>query len=291
MKRVQIITTVAALILGASAERIVLQNSGDSKVCQDTYIEETINTSYADEKYMGLELGSCPSCHEKRILIKYDLSSVPKDKEIKSAKLGLYCNTDNASTGSNAKVYYPKANWIQDEADWFESSTGNKWNNEGGDIGLKPVATFEVQNNAADSWFEFDLTETIKEYVSGEKENRGFIILLDDIDNLYIESSEAENESHRPKLTIETEGTAILNALSGDISALNTVLLENEIRVSGMNGAQVSLSMYTLSGKKVASGSVGTSLAILSTEGLAKGAYLLNISIGTNVTSRLIRLQ
>lgn len=291
MKKIQLASTIAALVLGVSAEKIVLQNSGGSNVCQDTYIEETINSSFSDKKYMGLELGDCPSCHEKRILIKYDFSSIPSGKEIQSATLTLYCNTDNASTGSTAKVYYPKADWKEDEADWFESSTGNKWNKEGGDIGLKALATFEIPNNAANSFIEFDLTETVADYISGEKENRGFIILLDDIDNLYIESSEAEDESLRPKLTIDLEGTAVVQNTAPTGAVFNTSVTEKEIRISGLSGNDASLSLFSLTGKKLYSKSVSASHAALSTEGIAKGAYLLQVISEASVTSQLVRVR
>lgn len=291
MKKIQLTSTLLALVFGVSADKIVLQNSGDSKVCQDTYLEETINNSYAEEKSLGLEVGSCPSCHEKRILIKYDLSSVPKDQDINSAVLSLYCTEDNASTGSNAMVYMPKADWVQSEADWFEYSEGNKWNKEGGDIGLKALATFEVKNDATDSWFEFDLTETIKEYVSGEKENRGFIILLDDVDNLYLESSEAENESQRPKLTIFTGETSVVAVSKSALNSFDYNVAGNEIRVRNIEGNDALISLYTLQGKEVSSVGVVTSSASLKTDELAKGSYVLRVTSALGTTSKLVQIQ
>lgn len=56
------IEKVVALLLGIIsllfAETIILQNSGDKIVCEDTYMEETINEPFSEKKSLEAEVGT-----------------------------------------------------------------------------------------------------------------------------------------------------------------------------------------------------------------------------------------
>lgn len=274
------------------ADKIVLQNVGGKNVCEDTYIEETINTPYNEEKQLGLEVGSCPSCHEKRILMRYDLSSLPNAEEITSAKISLYCSIDNSSTGATAEAYYPKADWVANEVDWFESKEGVKWNNEGGDIGLSALASAELADDAKDHWIELDVTKTIKEYVNGDKENRGFLILVDDIDNLYIESSESETDKYRPKLTVYTGDTPIIpssQAAQNNFTIIQTGTRDFKIVLDQSGNAEIQL--HNSIGKLLTKKMTQRGEALVSTKGLAQGSYILSVHQNGKSYSQIIQLR
>lgn len=46
------------LVFSVFSETIILSNSGSGNVCKDTYIEETINSSFYEGKALEMEVGT-----------------------------------------------------------------------------------------------------------------------------------------------------------------------------------------------------------------------------------------
>lgn len=89
------------------------------------------------------------------------------------------------------------------------------WNNSGGDWydkngvlqGSAPYATITINGDQVpdNRYYEFDVTELVKEYVSGKYENTGFLIKARDEDENYIAfySSDWQERNEQLKLVIE----------------------------------------------------------------------------------------
>lgn len=287
MKQKHMVALLLASATLLTAETIVLQNRGDATPVQDTYIEETINTSFSDKATLESEVGTCVACHEKRIFIKFDLSTLPPADKIAKAEIQIYCKDDPISLSSFGQVYLPKKDWKEDEVDWFEATSGEKWSSEGGDLGLKEVTSIEYEDVMKEKWATFDVTETIKSMKSGDVTNRGFVIINDKTDHLYFESSESESEELRPKLVIESTETPIVLSQKYIQDFISIEQNATALIVADKNESIRSLALFSLSGKQVA---VTENASTLSTGSIAIGTYILSGVVSSGTFSQLIRI-
>ena len=110
-------------------------------------------------------------------LIWFDLSSIPSNAQIVSAKLSLYCSGHLAGSNqiSMHRVLVP---WTE-KANWYTYDGVNEWKKEGGtdrrDIDRAIEATTEVPQigDKAPQWFDFEVTNMVQKWVSKEAPNYG----------------------------------------------------------------------------------------------------------------------
>jgi hypothetical protein len=135
------------------------------------------------------------------ILIKFDISEIPKSHRIDSATLYLYYYawTENNPAGRPLTVYKVIEDWSEDTV------THN----------TQPVSE-EVVSPSANipdfhgTWMTLDLTEDVKIFHKGEKTNYGWKIMDEtywgtfDIPAAYFYSKESGNENYHPYLEIRT---------------------------------------------------------------------------------------
>lgn len=143
----------------------------------------------------------------RRVLIKFDLSTLPSDATITSAVLSLFCITDFSSNARTYRVYRLKRAWVESQATWNIYSTGNNWSTAGGfhvddceqtDIGSRAFSATETLNQFKD----FALTPTTKADLDL---GNGWLIKADtETDDGYnFDSSDGATAGQRPKLVIE----------------------------------------------------------------------------------------
>ncbi|HII02644.1 TPA: DNRLRE domain-containing protein, partial [Methanosarcinaceae archaeon] len=104
--------------------------------------------------------------------------------------------------------------WNPDYVTWNSSGLDTPWVNAGGDWydrnnvsqGSTPYATITLNGSDVpdNSYHELDVTGLVKEYVSGEYENTGFLIKARTESGNYVAfcSSDYEDENQRPVLTV-----------------------------------------------------------------------------------------
>jgi uncharacterized membrane protein len=112
------------------------------------------------------------------------------------------------------EVYRPASTWNPGYVSWNMKDKGIAWKNPGGDWydkngilqGDIPYATITIKGNTLpdNRYYELDVTDLVKEYVSGKYENTGFLIKARNESNNYIAfySNDCGNESQVPELQL-----------------------------------------------------------------------------------------
>jgi uncharacterized membrane protein len=111
------------------------------------------------------------------------------------------------------EVYRP-VEWDPKYVTWRSRASGTLWSTAGGNWfdknavsqGSTPYAsiTFPAGKVPDNKYYEFEVTQLVQEYVSGEYKNTGFFLKAKTESGNYIAfySSEWSNAAQRPKLTI-----------------------------------------------------------------------------------------
>jgi hypothetical protein len=171
--------------------------------------------TYPNKPY--LDLGNSPKSGNDRDIMWFDLSEYTDAEDISSAVLSLYWYYPTVSKPRDTVVelYRPADSWDPDYVSWNKKDTGVKWNNAGGDWydkngvsqGNTPYATFTIKSSTLPDfrYYELDVTDLVKEYVSGKYENTGFLIKTryENSDYVAFYSLEYGKEDFEPKLDIK----------------------------------------------------------------------------------------
>lgn len=189
--------------------------STQSLVYDNRLREGSPDTTFAESNY--IDIGHADGVGSYRDVMKFDLSAYDTTDIVSSATLSLTWYYPAATTRNSDTIVeiYRAADWNPSQVSWSDSAYGTPWNNEGGDWfdknnvahGSTPYAsvTFKANDIPDNKYHEFDVTELVQKYVSGEYSNTGFFIKARNENNNYIAfySSEWSNPEQRPKLTIE----------------------------------------------------------------------------------------
>jgi uncharacterized membrane protein len=178
--------------------------------------ESTPDTVYQDKKY--IDIGGRPGIGRYRDLILFNLSEYNDAENISNATLSLYWYyPDGMERPEDAiiEIYRPATTWNPENVTWNSRDNGVLWTQPGGDWfdvnnvsqGDAPYATITLNGSDIpdNRYYELNVTDLVKEYVSGEYENTGFLIKTrtENADYVAFYSSEVEDENQRPMLTIE----------------------------------------------------------------------------------------
>ncbi len=171
-------------------------------------------TVYSTSTY--IDIGKSTS--RCRDVMLFDLSAYEPMDTVSNATLSLYWYYPPGSTRSSdtvVEVYRP-VEWDPKYVSWNNCRSGVRWTTAGGDWfdknnvlqGSTPYAsvTFPASKVPDDKYYEFDVTQLVQEYVSGEYNNTGFLLKAKDENGNYIAfySSDWSNAEQRPKLTVTT---------------------------------------------------------------------------------------
>ncbi len=156
----------------------------------DAWINEALptdNQNTTDLKADG-DSGS-----ERKVVLKWDVSSIPSGSTIDSASISLY--VWNASAGTYV-LREAKVGWSESTVDWNDF-------NQSGDIGTTDLGSITASSTGT---YTFNLNvageQLIEDWVNGTKTNNGFVIQTSGTtDGLSFSSSEA-GQSARPQLSI-----------------------------------------------------------------------------------------
>jgi hypothetical protein len=145
-----------------------------------------------------------------RILIKFDLSSIPANAVVSSAILSVWQSSERATNARTFHVYRQKRAWVESQATWNIYSTGNNWSTAGGfhadDCEQTDIGSLAFSATEGTGEKQFTLTvSAVQEMISGAFTNNGFMIKADTESNdmQIFRSSTDGTSSVRPKLVIE----------------------------------------------------------------------------------------
>ncbi len=170
------------------------------------------NTVLSSSNYLDIgKLGTT----SYRDVMWFDLSGYNSTDTIFKATLSLYWYYPPSTTRTSDTVVeiYRPVNWDPQYVTWNSRMSGTPWATAGGNWfdkngvaqGSTPYAsvTFPAGTVPDNKYYEFDVTQLVKEYVTGTN-NTGFLLKAQTESNNYIAfySSEWPNVDQRPKLTI-----------------------------------------------------------------------------------------
>lgn len=189
--------------------------------CEDVHIRRGYD-NYGGGQSVTLYNGLQP---DYRPLIKFNLASIslPENAILLQARLSLTCYQVGNNTPNNiCSLYRLTQAWVEgtgtysnttDGASWTTYDGSSLWAQEGGDFdqttdfGKGPNGLIASQPVTAPGEISFDISSIFSQWLSGEIENHGLILLLpDNADYKTINDRSREytaNLQQRPKLTIQ----------------------------------------------------------------------------------------
>lgn len=207
----------------------ILNIQPDASAGVDTYINNGSTTSNYGSSTDLITAGPAAT---KKILIKFDLSSIPAGSIINSAILTLTCFVSGAS--DNLTIHRGLLDFFEGNGDGTAGSiSGSTWarqDNSGGiswtggaggaagtEYASTPTDTHILTGIGAADW---DVTPDVQDFVDSLATNRGWWILQSSGGNRSFRSSDYGTAGSRPLLTIDYDEPG---AISGTSSGTSTV--------------------------------------------------------------------
>ena len=167
----------------------------------DTYIsEQNPTTSYGTAT--GLWLNGYSASFRSRILLKYDLSTIPSNAIISAAVIGLYCSTDGQSGAITVNAYRVFRAWTN-SATW-NSYGGGSWTGAGCNDTTDDRSGTSMGSASFDGTGWKSLSLGLTEFKYLRDSNNGLILIGTvagaDGDDAYYSSE--NGSASKPKLTV-----------------------------------------------------------------------------------------
>ncbi len=195
-----------------SPATIILQPGSEGK---DSFIEgQSSHTDHNKENDNHLRINS-QSTKEDRILIQFDLSTLPSTAIIESASLELNVS-NNKGLASTIEVYRITRDWTEDGVTWESYNGTNDWSTAGGDYDPQLINSFLIDSVGPKT---VDLSVITQAWVDQSIPNYGIIMVSPSTSTnseKKIDSSDNPSTVTRPKLTINyyCECSTICSGLS-----------------------------------------------------------------------------
>jgi hypothetical protein len=167
---------------------------------------------YSDRNYGGsvyLQITGWGSWLQRPVL-QFDLTTIPADVKVISAKLELKHLSTQAP--GMVSIHRLTRDWVEgtkvgtgqaDGATWFSHDGTNSWTTTGGDFEATPVLTTQVTSATHNLWVAWEVGPLVADWVAGITPNHGLLIKSDDqLDQAIFASREAADPADAPKLTI-----------------------------------------------------------------------------------------
>ncbi|AKB35468.1 hypothetical protein MSSAC_0878 [Methanosarcina siciliae C2J] len=227
------VTGIVSVTPPEDSEEIV----SEIEVSDNRLREASPDTVYKSSSFV--DVGSIDVVGRYRDVIQFDLSEYNSDSQITNAVLSLYWYYPSGTTRPEdtvIEIYRPASAWNSSYVSWNKKDKNIAWTNAGGDWydkngvlqGSTPYATITIKGSSLpdNRYYELDVTDLVKEYVSGKYENTGLLIKARTESNNYIAfySSDCGNESQVPKLSI-TKKTPVVT-----VNATVTDATDNRLR-------------------------------------------------------------
>ncbi|KPK84377.1 MAG: hypothetical protein AMJ81_05755 [Phycisphaerae bacterium SM23_33] len=146
----------------------------------------------------------------RRILIRFDVSTLPKGRPVGRALLRVYCaSPTQLGSGMFAAPL---------TRDWDETATGfeykktdddkgpeGNWASKGGDYDAQALIQAACRGGLFGHGFEFDVTGSVNDWVSGKRPNHGLILWSSPHTEHRIASSEWSVAEFRPELLVAAD--------------------------------------------------------------------------------------
>ncbi len=160
-------TSTAAVSFGLGS---VPSGTVDLAAFEDTYIDDNnATTNYGSDTVMIVDT-SGGGLGEGRLLVKFDLSSIPSGATIDDATL-ILTKTGGDTGGKDVEVHEVTTAWSAGLATWR-----SPWGTDGGDYDSTVLDSLAISANQTYSWNSGSLRALVQAWVSGSKSNHGFLL-------------------------------------------------------------------------------------------------------------------
>lgn len=220
---------IVLLILMGPFVFIYSQKTAWLRTNPENCADATIRTDFPDNPYWGDDDNIICNAFTaqgnffiQRSLIRFELSSVPSNAQIISAKLSLWCNIES---GHHQLQYGDNQSYLSRIIQPWEEQTVT-WNNQ-------PVATKEnqvwlhVSQSRTEDYLDIDVTNLIKDFIELKNPNYGLMMQLlteEMYRTLLFASSDFSDTSKRPLLVITYVDC------ESSISDFNSIITDNTVQ-------------------------------------------------------------
>ncbi|UCE91156.1 MAG: DNRLRE domain-containing protein [Methanobacteriota archaeon] len=179
---------------------IVLQPDGAAG--HDTHISEDRATdNYGAERELRID---SESNKVHRILMRFDLGSIPSGSFLNDATLLMYQNPGGKGGEFSFGVHSLNRSFNEMETTWMKATTSDFWATPGGDYSLVPFAMGVINNTGG--WKSIEMTNLAECWVRGVLPNNGLIFVPEEsaIDSAkdFISSDDEMWPEFRPRLMV-----------------------------------------------------------------------------------------
>jgi hypothetical protein len=157
----QIASDPGTVIQPSSADAYIAQDEADTNFGSET--ELTVRSRITG-----------PNPRNWRVLVRFNLSSLPSNGRVDSAILELYVATAPASSRTYG-AHRLTSNWTELEVTWNSNATGSSWNTVGGDF-VDTAANLTDVPAVEDIWVSWNITEVVRGWHNGTYPNYGVLI-------------------------------------------------------------------------------------------------------------------
>lgn len=169
-----------------------------------------INGNAATTNYGGIGNAECRNAigQNKRILLEFNLTSVPFGLEISSATMTLTVSS-NSDPANEVKISKVLKSWTEGGVNWNTRDGAAAWSTAGlgagTDKSAAPDLSVATGALAPDESVEIDVTDIVQDWLDGTSENHGLILEFDTLagaNSFIIHSDDAGTEAYKPVLNI-----------------------------------------------------------------------------------------
>ena len=212
----RLLFTILLLFVPPTQMLITSCHSIESTIDIQPSIEDTfVNNMYLKHKYpeephgylwaifagnMYTEYDSFKGYGSSRIYIKFNITSIPSDAKIISAKLCLYMY-DSPKTNQEFETYRVLSDWNEHNLTWINQP----------DFAEKSSSTTTIQSGPSPKWVCWEITEDVRKWHARTASNYGTMIKIkneinasDQVASFYPSETTQEKEL-APKLTIKID--------------------------------------------------------------------------------------
>ena len=186
----------------------------------DAYIDK-LNPNSNFGSFVMLDLSSGDPNLVMRILLRFDLSSIPPGSTINVAYLQLFYHTygNNDPAGRSLTAYQVTQDWVETESSWNAYKALNPWTTPGGDYSGDGAASSTVPSSVS-QWVTWDVTTIVTAWIQGGQPNYGFPIRDPNDGSSFLHSlvyfNSRENSENQPVLKVDWSTS---RPVGGDLNA------------------------------------------------------------------------
>jgi hypothetical protein len=179
---IPILTIILILSLVITPEMVSAQWDYEENPIADTYIEQSSPNNNNGANSVGIYV-QWTGTSAYRILIRFDLSSIPPGSIITNASLSLHSGGYSGSGTRTFTVYRVSKSWVEGNgttgATWLDTdkSIPTSWNTPGGDFVSEGASSADLTLGFGRQYFT--VTDIVTAWVTDGQPNYGFLIKVD----------------------------------------------------------------------------------------------------------------